>query len=356
MAETTAPPKPRYGKEVVGKRLKVLSSKDKKWKTGVVKTYHGGYYRHMIEFDDGETLNTHLYAEDYQFLPEPGADSPPDLKLGNTVLSVYWPAEDRWFTGRLIAYDGFKHTIRYDDMDTEHHNLAKEKYKVVDSSAAKGKNSSSGKSKAEAAPSNTTAGGSSQKHRERQRSVPPQLPASGGSGKGASGSKASRPSSASAAAAAADRVGGAAGGHKADAAATEKPAAAERVTRASAERSPPEKQPTDRSGAAAGQSKDARGGSGEKERRSSSTGAAAAPASKQDRAAAAVAAANAAAGAANKKLPMLNMSHVSKKDREAARMLLGFSSPTGPEVRANTDFVVGPGYCRPSRLLTAVAE
>lgn len=35
------------------------------------------------------------------------------------------------------------------------------------------------------------------------------------------------------------------------------------------------------------------------------------------------------------KLPQLNMSHVSKKDREAARMLLGFSTPTGAaEVRA----------------------
>lgn len=36
---------------------------------------------------------------------------------------------------------------------------------------------------------------------------------------------------------------------------------------------------------------------------------------------------------AGRKLPPLNMSHVSKKDREAARMLLTFSSPTGQEVR-----------------------
>lgn len=35
---------------------------------------------------------------------------------------------------------------------------------------------------------------------------------------------------------------------------------------------------------------------------------------------------------AGRKLPPLNMSHVSKKDREAARMLLTFSSPTGQEV------------------------
>jgi hypothetical protein len=38
-------------------------------------------------------------------------------------------------------------------------------------------------------------------------------------------------------------------------------------------------------------------------------------------------------GAVGKKVPALNMSHVSKKDREAARMLLGFSTPTAQEVR-----------------------
>lgn len=38
---------PRYGKEVVGKRLKVLNSKDNTWRMGVVKAYHGGYYRHI---------------------------------------------------------------------------------------------------------------------------------------------------------------------------------------------------------------------------------------------------------------------------------------------------------------------
>jgi hypothetical protein len=37
-------------------------------------------------------------------------------------------------------------------------------------------------------------------------------------------------------------------------------------------------------------------------------------------------------GGLGKKLPALNMSHVSKKDREAARMLLGFSTPTAQEV------------------------
>jgi hypothetical protein len=40
-----------------------------------------------------------------------------------------------------------------------------------------------------------------------------------------------------------------------------------------------------------------------------------------------------------RKLPPLNMSHVSKKDREAARMLLTFSTPTAQEVRASSDIV-----------------
>jgi hypothetical protein len=38
---------PKYGKEVVGKRVKVLTGKD--WRTGVVKAYHGGYYKHQGE-------------------------------------------------------------------------------------------------------------------------------------------------------------------------------------------------------------------------------------------------------------------------------------------------------------------
>jgi hypothetical protein len=43
---------------------------------------------------------------------------------------------------------------------------------------------------------------------------------------------------------------------------------------------------------------------------------------------------DAAAAEAARKLPPLNMSHVSKKDREAARMLLAFNAPAAPEVRA----------------------
>lgn len=41
-----------------------------------------------------------------------------------------------------------------------------------------------------------------------------------------------------------------------------------------------------------------------------------------------------------RKLPPLNMSHVSKKDREAARMLLTFSTPTAQEVRAGSSTVL----------------
>jgi hypothetical protein len=41
------PAEPKYGKEVVGKRVKVLTGKD--WRTGVVKAYHGGYYKHQGE-------------------------------------------------------------------------------------------------------------------------------------------------------------------------------------------------------------------------------------------------------------------------------------------------------------------
>jgi hypothetical protein len=40
-----------------------------------------------------------------------------------------------------------------------------------------------------------------------------------------------------------------------------------------------------------------------------------------------------------RKLPPLNMSHVSKKDREAARMLLTFSTPTAQEVRAGSNVI-----------------
>lgn len=212
--------------------------------------------------------------------------------------------------------------VSYDDTDTDFVELNKEKYKIIDP-ASKGKSGTSSKSKADAAPSSQATAGSTQKQRERQRSVPPAAPSSG---KPASASKASRPSSASAAA---DK---AAGSQQPAAGAADKSAAAEKSGRTSADRSPSEKQSTDKAAApTAGQAKESKGIGSEKERRSSSTGAAAA-ASKQA-AAAAIAAANAAAGAANKKLPLLNMSHVSKKDREAARMLLGFSSPSGQEVR-----------------------
>jgi hypothetical protein len=48
-----------------------------------------------------------------------------------------------------------------------------------------------------------------------------------------------------------------------------------------------------------------------------------------------------AAAEAARKLPPLNMSHVSKKDREAARMLLAFNLPSAQEVRTTAVGWVG---------------
>lgn len=37
---------PRYGKEILGKRLKILASDGKRWRNATVSGYHGGYLRH----------------------------------------------------------------------------------------------------------------------------------------------------------------------------------------------------------------------------------------------------------------------------------------------------------------------
>jgi hypothetical protein len=39
-------PEPRYGKEILGKRLKIQSSDGKRWRNAVISGYHGGYLRH----------------------------------------------------------------------------------------------------------------------------------------------------------------------------------------------------------------------------------------------------------------------------------------------------------------------
>lgn len=210
-------------------------------------------------------------------------------------------------------------TVRYDDSETEHFDLQQEIYKVVDPGSAAPSSETrvggrSSRSKADAAPIEPVPSGSAHKQRERQRSVPPPAPGAVTSGK-TGASKSSRPTSAGSAAAA-ERLAAA--------------ATAAAMDKDPADRSPQEKSSDKAGGSGAAFGKDTRGGSGDKDRRSSSAGAVGG--SKQTSAGVAVAAGTAGAGAANKKLPLLNMSHVSKKDREAARMLLGFSSPAGQEV------------------------
>jgi hypothetical protein len=39
-------PEPRYGKEILGKRVKIQSSDGKRWRNATVSGYHGGYLRH----------------------------------------------------------------------------------------------------------------------------------------------------------------------------------------------------------------------------------------------------------------------------------------------------------------------
>lgn len=37
---------PRYGKEVLGKKVQIQSSDGKRWRTATLSAYHGGYLRH----------------------------------------------------------------------------------------------------------------------------------------------------------------------------------------------------------------------------------------------------------------------------------------------------------------------
>lgn len=37
---------PRYGKEILGKRVKLQTADGKRWRTATVSGYHGGYLRH----------------------------------------------------------------------------------------------------------------------------------------------------------------------------------------------------------------------------------------------------------------------------------------------------------------------
>eukprot|EP00775_Hariotina_reticulata_P012941 gene12941-13069_t len=129
---------PRYGKEVVGKRLKVFMPKDNRWRTGTVKAYHGGYYRHMVVFDDDiEAMNCHLYGEEYQFLPDSNAEQAGNDLLGQHI-SVMLPDEKRWFRGLVVGYDGLKHTVMFDDGDTDHVLLEKGHYKLAESGTSSG--------------------------------------------------------------------------------------------------------------------------------------------------------------------------------------------------------------------------
>ncbi|KAF6254703.1 hypothetical protein COO60DRAFT_293072, partial [Scenedesmus sp. NREL 46B-D3] len=179
--------KPKYGKEVVGKRIRVLTGKD--WRTGVVKAYHGGYYKHQVEFDDGETVNIHLHLEEYQFLQDKKAAEAEDL-VGATV-SVLWD-ENKWYRGTVAGFDGFMHTVVYDDDDTEHLTLQKGRFKVLEGPGAlPPKPRSAAKAKAEAAPPGQgPASTAAHAAKQRQATTPlaaSKAPASKAGGKAASG-------------------------------------------------------------------------------------------------------------------------------------------------------------------------
>jgi hypothetical protein len=186
------------------------------------------------------------------------------------------------------------HAVDYDDGDTEHLTLQKGRYKVVEAGTALPPKPRS-KSKSEApppgqGPASTAAAAAKQ----RQTSIPlaaSKPPASKAGSKAASGGSTG--------------AGGGGGGSNQGA--------------------------TSGGGAAVenGKLDTGRGGSrDDRERRSSGSGEKERDRSLRDTNGVAAG----GLGASGKKLPALNMSHVSKKDREAARMLLGFQTPTAQEV------------------------
>jgi hypothetical protein len=188
------------------------------------------------------------------------------------------------------------HAVVYDDGDTEHLTLQKGRYKVLEgASALPPKPRSATKSKAEAPPPGQgPASTAANAAKQRQTSIPlaaTKPPASKAGSKAASGGS----------------TGGGGGGQGA----TSAGAAVENGTLDTAGK---------------GSSRD------DRERRSSGSGE-----KERDRAMRDTngpsGGGGSGAGGGGKKVPALNMSHVSKKDREAARMLLGFSTPTAQEVR-----------------------
>lgn len=117
---------------------------DKKWYLGQVISYQRESDLHLVLYDDGEheRLNLpseliawHCLAKDRKTPVFPGKHASVDIPVGTKAIgwriAVYWPIEDEFFHGEIVAFDPEEETyeVNYDDGDETIITLADDKVK-----------------------------------------------------------------------------------------------------------------------------------------------------------------------------------------------------------------------------------
>ncbi|WPT13593.1 Histone-lysine N-methyltransferase ATX2 [Picochlorum sp. SENEW3] len=117
---------------------------DKKWYLGEVISYQRESDLHLVLYDDGEHERLHLpseliawhcLAKDRKTPVFPGKHKSVDVPVGTKAIgwriAVYWPIEDEFFHGEIVAFDPEEETyeVNYDDGDETIITLADDKVK-----------------------------------------------------------------------------------------------------------------------------------------------------------------------------------------------------------------------------------
>eukprot|EP00889_Picochlorum_renovo_P000424 jgi/Picre1/27454/NNA_000421.t1 len=125
---------------------------DKKWYLGQVISYQRDSDLHLVLYDDGEHERLHLpseliawhcLAKDRKTPVFPGKHKSVDVPVGTKAIgwriAVYWPIEDEFFHGEIVAFDPEEETyeVNYDDGDETIITLADDKVKWLFSPGVK---------------------------------------------------------------------------------------------------------------------------------------------------------------------------------------------------------------------------
>lgn len=136
-----------HGPELIGAKIKVWWPLEQVFYVGVISSFDSEANTHEVIYDDGEVEKLRLHKEQWELLEDDSSQkdskSPCTIKeygkeLVGTRIKVWWPLDGRFYKGVVSSFDRMKrkHTVNYDDGETEKLKLHKERWEMLEDNSS----------------------------------------------------------------------------------------------------------------------------------------------------------------------------------------------------------------------------